>query len=158
MKDLSDASFVLGIEILRERSQGILRLSQRNYIDKVLSRYGMKECKSGDTHLAKGDKFSLKQYFQFDLEKNTMKDIPYVSVVGSLIYAQVCTRSDIVFITRMLGRYLSNPSMEHWKTVKRVLRYVKRTRNFMLTYRNLEKLELIGYTDSDFGGCRDSMK
>jgi Reverse transcriptase (RNA-dependent DNA polymerase) len=113
MKDLSDASFVLGIEILRERSQGILRLSQRNYIDKVLSRYGMKECKSGDTHVAKGDKFSLKQYFQFDLEKNTRKDIPYVSVVGSLIYAQVCTRSDIVFITRMLGRYLSNPSMEH---------------------------------------------
>jgi hypothetical protein len=113
MKDLGEASFVLGIEILRERSQGILRLSQRNYIDKVLSRYGMKECKPGDTPVAKGDKFSLKQCPQTDFEKNAMKDIPYASVVGSLMYAQVCTRPDIAFITGMLGRYLSNPGMEH---------------------------------------------
>jgi hypothetical protein len=137
---------------LRERSQGILRLSQRNYIDKVLSRYGMKECKPRDTPVAEGDKFSLKQCPQTDLEKNAMKDIPYASVVDSLMYVQVCTRLDIAFITGMLGRYLSNPGMEHWKAAKRVLRYLKRTRKFMLTYRSSEQLEVIGYTDSDFGG------
>ena len=108
--------------------------------------------------IAKGDKFSLKQYPQNDLEKDTMKDIPYASVIGSLMYAQVCTRPNIAFITGMLGRYLSNPSMEHWKAAKRVLRYLKRTRNFMLTYRSSEQLEVTGYTDSDFGGCTDSMK
>jgi Reverse transcriptase (RNA-dependent DNA polymerase) len=67
MKNLGETSFVLGIEILRERSQCILRLSQRNYIDKVLSRYGMKECKPGDKPVVKGDKFSLKQCPQTDL-------------------------------------------------------------------------------------------
>ena len=74
------------------------------------------------------------------------------------MYAQVCTRPDIAFITGMLGRYLSNPGMEHWKAAKRVLRYLKRTRDYMLTYRRSEQLEVIGYTDSDFGGCVDSMK
>jgi len=59
MKDLGDASFVLGIEILRDRSQGILRLSQKNYIEKILSRFSMKDCAPRDTPVAKGDKFHL---------------------------------------------------------------------------------------------------
>ena len=46
MKDLGNASFVLGIQILRGRSQGILRLSQKSYIEKILNRFGMKDCSS----------------------------------------------------------------------------------------------------------------
>ena len=61
MKDLGDASFVLGIQIHRDRSRGIIGLSQKGYIEKVLKRYGMQDCKPGDTPVAKGDKFSLKQ-------------------------------------------------------------------------------------------------
>ena len=60
MKDLGDASFVLGILIHRDRSRGILGLSQKGYIEKVLKRYGIQDCKPGDTPMAKGDKFSLK--------------------------------------------------------------------------------------------------
>lgn len=59
MKDLSDASFVLGIQIHRNRSGGILGLSQKRYIKMVLKRYGIQLYKSGDTPLAKGDKFSF---------------------------------------------------------------------------------------------------
>ncbi|RDY08810.1 hypothetical protein CR513_06923, partial [Mucuna pruriens] len=60
MKDLGEASFVLGMQILRDRSQDILRLSQDNYISKVLNRFGMKDSKPGDTSIAKEDKLSLK--------------------------------------------------------------------------------------------------
>ena len=60
MKDLGEASFVLGIQIHRDRSWGILGLSQKSYIEKVLQRFGMQDCKAGDTPVAKGDKFSLK--------------------------------------------------------------------------------------------------
>ena len=70
----------------------------------------------------------------------------------------MCTRPDIAFITGMLGRYLSNAGLDHWKAAKRGLRYLKRTKDHMLTYRRSDKLEVIGYTDSDFGGCQDSMK
>ncbi|KAL0389043.1 UNVERIFIED_CONTAM: Copia protein [Sesamum calycinum] len=61
MKDLGEASYVLGLEIHRDRSRGVLGLSQKNYIEKVLKRYGIQDCKPGDTPVTKGDKFSLKQ-------------------------------------------------------------------------------------------------
>ncbi|KAJ9538265.1 hypothetical protein OSB04_030998 [Centaurea solstitialis] len=156
MKDLGDASFVLGIQILRDRSRGILRLSQRSYIDKVLDRFGMLDSKSGDTPIAKGDKFILKQCPKNELEIKEMQKIPYASAVGSLMYAQVCTRPDIAFIVGVLGRYLSNPGMDHWRAAKRVMRYLKKTRDYMLTYRKSDSLEIVGYSDSDFGGCQDT--
>ncbi|KAL8089306.1 hypothetical protein AgCh_038927 [Apium graveolens] len=53
-----------------------------------------------------------------ELEIREMQRIPYALAVGSLIYAQVCTRPDIAFIVGMLGRHLSNPEMEQWKAVK----------------------------------------
>ncbi|PKU77931.1 Retrovirus-related Pol polyprotein from transposon TNT 1-94 [Dendrobium catenatum] len=87
-----------------------------------------------------------------------MDKIPYASAVGSLMYAQVCTRPDIAYIVGMLGRYLSNPGMDHWKAVKRVMRYLKRTRDFMLTYQRSDHLEIVGYSDSDFAGCLDSRR
>ncbi|RVX05968.1 Retrovirus-related Pol polyprotein from transposon TNT 1-94 [Vitis vinifera] len=158
MKDLGDASFVLGIQIHRDCSRGILRLSQRIYIDKVLQRYGMQNSKPGDTPVAKGDKFSLNQCPKNSLESQEMQKIPYASAVGSLMYAQVCTRPDIAYIVGMLDRYLSNPGMDHWRAAKRVMRYLQRTKEYMLTYRRLDQLELIGYSDSDFAGCQDNRR
>ena len=55
MKDLSEAPFVLEIQKYRDRLQGIFGLSQKTYIEKVLKRYGMQDCKLGNTPVAKGD-------------------------------------------------------------------------------------------------------
>ncbi|RDX88087.1 hypothetical protein CR513_30361, partial [Mucuna pruriens] len=85
MKDLGETSFVLEIQILRDRSQGILRLSQESYISKVLERFDMKDSKLGDTLIAKGDKFSLKQCPNNDLERNEMQKILNTLAMGSLI-------------------------------------------------------------------------
>jgi len=125
MKDLGDASFVLGIQIHRDQSQGILGLSQRSYIEKVLKRFNMQDCKSHDTSVVKGDMFSLNQCLKGNLEILEMQKIPYASAVGSLMYAQVCTRPDIAYTVGVLGRYLSNPGM----------RYLQRTKKYMLTYK-----------------------
>lgn len=87
-----------------------------------------------------------------------MEEMPYASAVGNLIYAQTCTRPDISFAVGMLGRYQSNPRIDHWKTVKKVIRYLQGTKDFMLTFRRSKNLEVIGYSDSDFGECVDSKK
>ena len=158
MKDLGNASFVLGIQILRDCSQGILRLSKESYIEKVLNRFGIKDCSSRDTPITKGDKFSLTQCPKNNLEIEEMQKIPYTSVMGSLMYAPVCTRSDIAFIVGMLGRYMSNPGVDNWKEAKREIRYLKRTKDFMLTYRRSDSLEIFGYSDSNFAGCQDSKR
>ena len=74
MKDMGEASYVIGIEIFRDRSLGILGLSQKAYIDKVLERFGMMTCSSSVVPLQKGDKLDLKQCPQNDLERKEMEN------------------------------------------------------------------------------------
>ena len=118
----------------------------------------MQECKSRDTPVAKGDKFSLKQCPKGNLEIQEMQKISYASAVGSLMYAQVCTHPDIAYIVGVLGRYLSNPRMDHWKAAKRVTRYLKRRKYYMLTYKRSGQLEITGYSDLDFAEYLDSLR
>ncbi|MGQ7538459.1 hypothetical protein ACTGW7_10090, partial [Streptococcus suis] len=74
--------------------------------------------------IIEGDRFSNDQCPQNALEKEKIKDIPYSSAVGSLLYAQVCTRPHIAMAVGMLGQYQSNPGLEHWKAAKKVMRYL----------------------------------
>ena len=81
----------------------------------------MKDCAPGDTLIAKGDKFNLLQCLKNEIKKKEMENIPYASVVGSIMYAQVCTHPNITYIVGMPGRYLSNPGIIHWKAEKCVM-------------------------------------
>ena len=87
-----------------------------------------------------------------------MDKISYASTVGSIMYAQVCTRPNIAYVVGMLGRYQSNPSIDHWKAVKKVLRYLQGTKDYRLIYRRTNNLEIIGYSYSDYVGCKDTRK
>lgn len=149
MKDMGEAAYVIGIEIFRDRTREILGLSQNGYIERILESFGMQNCSPQDAPIQKGDKFSLMQCPQNELERKHMEEIPYASAVGSLMYAQTCTRPDISFAVGMLGRYQSNPGFYHWKAAKKVIRYLQGTKDFMLTYRRSENLKVIGYSDSD---------
>nr|KYP54762.1 Retrovirus-related Pol polyprotein from transposon TNT 1-94 [Cajanus cajan] len=87
-----------------------------------------------------------------------MEEISYASVIGSTMYAQICTQPDRSFAIGMLGIYQSNLGMEHWKTTNKVLRYLQGTKCHMLTYRRSNHLKVIGYSDYDFVRCVDSRK
>ena len=113
MKDLGDVSYVLGIEIHRDRSKGALGLSQKAYVEKVHKRYNMHKCSGTAAPVVKGDKFGQFQNPRNQLEIDQMRTIPYASAIESLMYAQVCTRPDLSFVTGVLGRYQSNPGIEH---------------------------------------------
>jgi len=110
---MGEASYVIGIKIHRDRNRGILGLSQEAYINKVRERFNMKNCSPSVAPIVKGDKFELSQCPQNNFEREHMKKIPYVSAVGSLMYAQVCTRPDISYVVGVLGRYQSNPGVDH---------------------------------------------
>jgi hypothetical protein len=58
----------------------------------------------------------------------------------------------------MLGRFQSNPGMDHWKVVKKVLRYIQGTKDHMLTYKRTENLEVVGYSNADFTGWVDTKR
>lgn len=133
-------------------------LSQSAYIDRVLTRFNMQNCKAGVAPIVKGDKLSKEQCPKNDLDRNFMKEVPYSSAVGSLMYSVVCTRPDIAYVVSVLGRFLANPSHEHWVAAKKVMRYMKKTKNRMLVYKHVDDLQVVGFTDADLGGCPDDRK
>ena len=157
MKDLEDASYVLGIQILRDRKNRLLALSQASYIDKVLARFSMQNSKKGLLPTRHGISLSKQQCPKTPQEEEDMRRIPYASAVGSLMYAMLCTRPDICYAVGVVSRYQSNPGQEHWIAVKHVLKYLRRTRDYMLVYSGGD-LNLLGYTDSDFQSDKDSRK
>ena len=52
-----------------------------------------------------------------------MARVSYASVVGSLMYAMVCTRPDIAHAVGVESRFMANPGTEHWEAIKWLLRY-----------------------------------
>jgi hypothetical protein len=105
----------------------------------------MHKCSASPAPMVKGDRYGDFQCPRNQYELDQMKVVPYASAVGRLQYAQVCTRPDLAFVIRLLGRFQSNPEIEHWKLVKKVLRYLQGTKGLMLTYRKSDSLQIVGY-------------
>lgn len=121
MKDLGDAFVVLGIQFFCDRSRGVIGLSKRGYVEIILKRFNMQSCSPCTLLVQKDDELSKYECPQNDKETVEMERVPYTSVIGSLMYAQVCTRPDIAYAVNVLGRYLSNPGLGHCKVVKKVM-------------------------------------
>ena len=82
-----------------------------------------------------------------------MEKVLYAFIVGSLMYAQVCTCADIAFVVSVLKRYLSKPSVAHQQAAKRVMRYLQGTKDYILIYKRSNNLKVIGYSEANYGGC-----
>jgi hypothetical protein len=91
--------------------------------------------------------------------KAEMADKPYRGLVGSLLFAVVCTRPDLAQAVSVLCRFQQDPGPEHWKAAKRALRYAVGTAPIGLTFGgNNNVFELIGWCDADFAGDTDSRR
>ena len=87
-----------------------------------------------------------------------MKAVPYSSIVGNLMYAQVCTSPNIAFVVGVLDRYLSDPGQSHWKEAKKVLKYLQGIKDLMLTYWRTNTLEVVGFSGSNYARYMDDKK
>ena len=157
MKDLGSAKKILGMKITRDRSKKLLWLSQESYVEKLLKRFNMHKAKPVNTPLAGHFKLSMKQSPTSEKDKAEMKNVPYSSAVGSLMYAMICTRPDIAYAVDVVSRFLTNPGKEHWTAVKWILRYLRGTTKNCLCF-GKGKPMLTGYTDADLAGDIDSRK
>uniref|UniRef100_A0A3Q7EB76 Reverse transcriptase Ty1/copia-type domain-containing protein n=1 Tax=Solanum lycopersicum TaxID=4081 RepID=A0A3Q7EB76_SOLLC len=157
MKDLGPARQILDMQIVRDRKDKKLVLSQEKYIQKVLRRFSMDKAKVVSTPLAMHFKLSMKQCPSSDDEKEDMKKVLYALAVCSLMYVMVCTRLDISHAVGVVSRFVSNPGREHWNAVKWVMRYLCGTSSLSLCF-STGKPILCGYTDSDMAGDVDTRK
>ncbi|KAL0411156.1 UNVERIFIED_CONTAM: Retrovirus-related Pol polyprotein from transposon TNT 1-94 [Sesamum latifolium] len=157
MKDIGEASYILGIKIYRDRSRRMLGLTQSSYIEKVLKRLKMDHSKRGVLPMRHGIKLSKKQSPKTDEELKRMSNIPYASAVGSIQYVVQCTRSDVAYALSVTSRYQACAGEAHWGAVKSILKYLKRTKNMFLIYGGGE-LILEGYSDASFQSNDDDAK
>ncbi|KAK8574321.1 hypothetical protein V6N13_016122 [Hibiscus sabdariffa] len=130
MKDLGEASYILGVKIYRYRSRQLLGLSQSTYIDKVLKRFSMEESKRGFLPMRHGISLSKEMCPSIPQERERMIQIPYASAIGSIMYAMICTRPDLSYALSMTSRYQENP----------------------------EELGIKGYTDASFQTNKDDSR
>ncbi|RVW90974.1 Retrovirus-related Pol polyprotein from transposon TNT 1-94 [Vitis vinifera] len=157
MKDLGAAKQILGMRIIRDKANGTLKLSQSEYVKKVLSRFNMNEAKPVSTPLGSHFKLSKEQSPKTEEERDHMSKVPYASAIGSLMYAMVCTRPDIAHAVGVVSRFMSRPGKQHWEAVKWILRYLKGSLDTCLCFTGAS-LKLQGYVDADFAGDIDSRK
>ena len=117
--DISDLGLLksyLGIQVKQFKAE--ITLAQSTFALKILYDFKLHECNSSLTPL------EVRQVFNQNDSKNQMDSSTYGSLMGSLRYL-MHTRPDVMFCTGYLSRYMENPSMEHFVSAKRLLRYVK---------------------------------
>uniref|UniRef100_A0A2N9F5U8 Reverse transcriptase Ty1/copia-type domain-containing protein n=1 Tax=Fagus sylvatica TaxID=28930 RepID=A0A2N9F5U8_FAGSY len=134
MKDMGEADYILGVKIFRDRLKKIL-----------------------DTPIAKNESLSQNMCPKTQDEQEKMAHVPYANAIGSLKYVMMCTRPDICYAVGLVCRFQSNPGLAHWKAVKRILRYLKGTMDYVLCYQGSD-LRLIGYSNANWGSDLDERK
>lgn len=153
LKQLGDLDYFLGIEIKRLPS-GSLLLSQSKYIKDLLSKANMAEAKSLPTPMVSNCK--LTKYGANYMDNPTL----YRSVVGAMQYATI-TRPEISFSVSNVCQFLSQPLEEHWKAVKRILRYLQGTTSYGLLLKPAmaaKPFTLQAFSDADWGADLDDRR
>jgi len=132
MKDFSAAKRILRMRISRDRAQGNLKLSQVQYIERVLQRFNMKNAKPVGSQLANHFKHSKESSPKIEAEKELMIKVPFASAIGSLMYVMVRTGPDLTHAVGVVSKYSSNLRKHYWEVVKWILRYLRVTSDLPL--------------------------
>ncbi|CAH2100507.1 unnamed protein product [Euphydryas editha] len=153
MKELSAISKFLGIDVKQDLNSGVTIISQKDYLRNILSEYNMLDCKTLSLPIDKN--------FNFHILKRENSESVFIEnkcrrLIGRLMYAAMGTRPDICAVVNILSRYQNSASTLLYKILLNILRYLKGTLDLCLKYyRDSNVDEIIGYVDSDWGGCND---
>lgn len=144
LKDLGEPAYILGIEVCHNKEQNTLTVSQKKYVDEVLKRFGMQDCKPAKTPMETAGWKEESQSTQRE-----KPNVPYQTLIGSLMYLVQGTRPDIAFAVNYLSQFSHQYTDKHWKLAKRVLRYLQGTREVGITYRQSDD-PILGHTDASW--------
>lgn len=148
MEDQKEVHYCLGMTIKRQRRNKIMVINQKSYLESILRRFGMADCREIATPMEPN-----KKYNKLPEGSKPVNTNEYQALIGCLTYAAIATRPDIASAVGLLSQFMSNPGPEHWVGAKRILRYLKGTLNYGLKFDASQKhgLKLQGYSDADWG-------
>lgn len=152
--DISDkgpAKYILGIEI--ERSDNVIRLSQRYAIKKLLESQQMEDCKSVSTPMESNLKLEIPTDNCTSVDQQD-----YRSLIGSLLHLSLNTRPDITYAVNRLAQFNQCASSDHWNAARRILKYLKGTMDLCLHFERTSGEVLVGYVDADWASDKKDSK
>ena len=159
LNDLGEVKKFIGMRIIRYRDRIEMDLEQ--YIDKMLDKFKLKDCRVSDVPAVTSVDLSQEQCPSTEEERLYMSNIPYRELIGSLLFASTTLVPEISCIVSKLASFMNNPGRAHWYEARRVLRYLKRIRrNKFIYYKDDSKytFTLYGYVDADWATDKDSRR
>ncbi|KAM0027867.1 putative RNA-directed DNA polymerase [Helianthus debilis subsp. tardiflorus] len=148
IKDLGDLNYFLGLEVAYTDTG--LFLTQSKYARDILQRADLLDAKPVSTPLVSHESFTT--------DGTPCSDpTSYRSLVGALQYLTI-TRPDLSYAVNQVSQFLHAPTLDHFQAVKRILRYVKGTLSFGLTYSRPHTSSILGYSDADWARCLETRR
>ena len=149
MKDLGPLSSFLGIHF--EQKEDAITMSQSQYLKKILEKFGFENCKPRGTPCEANP-----EVYNTDTITDENDPRKYRQVVGSLVYAMICTCPDLSYVVTKLSQHLSKPTSGDLLMLNHVFRYVKSTVDYHLTFRKGgNDLQITAYCDADWASSLD---
>ncbi|UYV61181.1 hypothetical protein LAZ67_1003719 [Cordylochernes scorpioides] len=146
-KNVTCKGMFLGIKIIQDK-EGI-SLQQSHYVQQILQKYGMENCKEVPTPGSK--EINLDNHIEDDnCEQHT-----YQEALGMLMFLAVNTRPDIAYITSKLSQYSRQPKQMHWTAIKRVMRYLRGTIDLGVKFERGKTGILKSYADASWSTTHD---
>jgi len=139
----------LGFQMKRSESGSII-LHQSAYVSKIIKRFKL-------GHLKPERSPTVPSSISTD-DTPLDPSVPYRELVGSLLYAAICTRVDISYAVSKASRALAAPTVKDWQLVQRIVGYLIAEPNLALSYRSDRHNGLITYCDADHAGCGETAR
>ena len=139
LKKASKLEHILGMQIQIKDGIGIIH--QATYIKNFLRKFQMEEANGMPTPAQADERLTT--------NNEEKAQVPYREAIGCLMYLATTTRPDICNAVREAAKHVENPSIQHWRYVKRIMKYLRQTSGYGLRL-SRDKYEFRGYTDSDF--------
>jgi hypothetical protein len=149
MSMMGELKFFLGFQVKQLREGTFL--CQTKYTQDMLKKFGMAKAKPIKTPMASNGHLDLNE------EGKPVDQKLYRSMIGSMLYL-CASRPDIMLSVCMCARFQAHPKACHLVAIKRILRYLVHTKNLGLWYPKGSFFDLLGYSDSDYAGCKVDRK
>jgi hypothetical protein len=159
IKEMSTATWMLGMRITRDRAARTITLDQRLYVETALKRFGLSQCRSESTPEVVGARNDKSESPPADRQR-------FMEITGTLMYAAISSRPDIAHAVHYLASNMIAPTARHMLAAERVLRYLAGTQDIGLVFGsrnggvssdsrgqgNRVEVEVCAYADADWAG------
>ena len=149
MSMMDELNFFLRLQI-KQLEQGIF-INQSKYTKELIKKFGM------DNSTIIGTPMSSSGKLDQDEEGISVDQKLYRGMIGSLLYL-TASRPDILYSVCVCARFQFSPKESHMLAVKRIIKYLKSTSNLGIWYSKHSFLDLFGFFDVDYAGCKIDRK